>query len=103
MISTVIDTLSNQAVILFLQKIDIPLKDSTSGQMRVVSQVEKTLWTCAVESAFEFHRIVDEIYPDGVRLMRFVISDFVGRFLTPNWGTQLISLDQVHILSQNSY
>ncbi|VIO95538.1 conserved hypothetical protein [Brugia malayi] len=75
-------------------KIDIPLKDSTTGQMRVVSQVEKTLWTCAVESAFEFHRIVDEIYPDGVRLMRFVISDFVGRFLTPNWGTQLISLDQ---------
>ncbi|EFO22174.1 hypothetical protein LOAG_06316 [Loa loa] len=76
-------------------KIDIPLKDSTTGQMRVVSQVEKTLWTCAVESAFEFHRIVDEIYPDGVRLIRFVISDFVGRFLTPNWGTQLISLDQL--------
>ncbi|VDM07915.1 unnamed protein product [Wuchereria bancrofti] len=76
-------------------KIDVPLKDSTTGQMRVVSQVEKTLWTCAVESAFEFHRIVDEIYPDGVRLMRFVISDFVGRFLTPNWGTQLISLDQL--------
>lgn len=64
--------------------------------MRVINQVEKTLWTCAVESAFEFHRIVDEIYPDGVRLMRFVISDFVGRFLTPDWGTQLISQDQVH-------
>ncbi|VDO66218.1 unnamed protein product [Onchocerca flexuosa] len=63
--------------------------------MRVVNQVEKMLWTCAVESAFEFHRIVDEIYPDGVRLIRFVISDFVGRFLTPNWGTQLISLDQL--------
>uniref|UniRef100_A0A915PXW4 Protein asunder n=1 Tax=Setaria digitata TaxID=48799 RepID=A0A915PXW4_9BILA len=76
-------------------KIDVPLKDSTTGQMRVVNQVEKTLWTCAVESAFEFHRIVDEIYPDGVRLMRFVISDFVGRFLTPNWGMQLISLDQL--------
>ncbi|KAM3722216.1 Integrator complex subunit [Dirofilaria immitis] len=76
-------------------KIDMPLKDSTTGQMRVVNQVEKTLWTCAVESAFEFHRIVDEIYPNGVRLMRFVISDFVGRFLTPNWGTQLISLDQL--------
>ncbi|VDK69929.1 unnamed protein product, partial [Onchocerca ochengi] len=76
-------------------KIDMPLKDSTTGQMRVVNQVEKMLWTCAVESAFEFHRIVDEIYPDGVRLIRFVISDFVGRFLTPNWGTQLISLDQL--------
>ncbi|KAL3997721.1 Cell cycle and development regulator family protein [Acanthocheilonema viteae] len=76
-------------------KIDLPLKDSTTGQMHVVNQVEKTLWTCAVESAFEFHRIVDEIYPDGVRLMRFVISDFVGRFLTPNWGTQLISQDQL--------
>ncbi|VDN05596.1 unnamed protein product [Thelazia callipaeda] len=76
-------------------KIDLPVKDSSTGQMRVINQVEKTLWTCAVESALEFHRIVDEIYPDGMRLMRFVVSDFVGRFLTTNWCTKLISADQV--------
>lgn len=66
--------------------------------MRPVCSVEKTLWSCAVESALELHRIVEEIYPDGMRLMRFVVSDFVGRFLTPSWGTQLIPYEQVSYL-----
>ncbi|VDN18555.1 unnamed protein product [Gongylonema pulchrum] len=58
------------------------------------------MWTRSVESAFEFHRIVEDIYPDGVRLIRFVVSDFVGRFLTPNWGAKLISLDEVSELTE---
>uniref|UniRef100_A0A183EFG0 Protein asunder n=1 Tax=Gongylonema pulchrum TaxID=637853 RepID=A0A183EFG0_9BILA len=71
------------------------LKDSAPGQVRSGGTVKKSLWTRSVESAFEFHRIVEDIYPDGVRLIRFVVSDFVGRFLTPNWGAKLISLDEL--------
>ncbi|VDN52813.1 unnamed protein product [Dracunculus medinensis] len=66
--------------------------------MRVVSAIEKSLWTCAVESALEFHRIVEEIFPDGTRLLRFVISDFVGRFLTTTWDSQLVPLSEVFFL-----
>lgn len=74
------------------------LKDPSTGQMRVACSVQKSLWSYAVESSLELHRIVDEIYPDGSRLMRFVISDFVGRFLNAEWSNNLIDCDQVIFL-----
>uniref|UniRef100_A0A915CA18 Protein asunder n=1 Tax=Parascaris univalens TaxID=6257 RepID=A0A915CA18_PARUN len=76
-------------------KMEIMVKDSATGQLRVGTTVGKTLWTCATESALEFRRIVDEIYPDGSRLIRFVISDFVARFLAPSWGNKLVEQDEL--------
>uniref|UniRef100_A0A0N5ABR0 Protein asunder n=1 Tax=Syphacia muris TaxID=451379 RepID=A0A0N5ABR0_9BILA len=77
------------------REMSMSLKDPSTGQMRVACTVQKSLWSYAVESSLELHRIVDEIYPDGSRLMRFVISDFVGRFLNFEWGRKLIDYDQV--------
>ncbi|VDK43860.1 unnamed protein product [Anisakis simplex] len=74
---------------------EIMVKDSSTSQLRLGSVVEKSLWTCATECAIEFRRIVDEIYPDGSRLIRFVISDFVARFLTSAWGCKLVEQDKL--------
>uniref|UniRef100_A0A183C913 Protein asunder n=1 Tax=Globodera pallida TaxID=36090 RepID=A0A183C913_GLOPA len=44
----------------------------------------------------EFHRAVTDLFPRGEKCLRFMISDFVGRFLTPGWSTgSVISHEQL--------
>lgn len=53
------------------------------------------MWNCSVEAAFEFHRVVADLFPNGTKQLRLVVSDFVGRFLTPPWSDKLITHDDV--------
>lgn len=75
--------------------LNVSLKDPATGQMRVACSVRKSFWSYAVESALDLHRIVDEIYPDGSRLMRLVVSDAVGRFLNREWGRRIVPCEQL--------
>ena len=78
---------------------NITLKDPSSAQLRIACSVRKSLWSYAVESALELHRVVDEIYPDGSRLMRFLVPDFVDRYFTTSWGTKLVTSEEVSSLN----
>ncbi|XP_061377244.1 protein asunder [Danaus plexippus] len=40
----------------------------------------KSLWTCSVEAAVEYCRIVWDLFPEG-KLVRFVVSDFAAHIL----------------------
>lgn len=59
--------------------------------------IKKTLWNCSIEAALEFHRVVTDLFPNGSRQLRFVMSDFVGRALTKSWAEtkDLISYEEV--------
>lgn len=60
--------------------------------------LEKTIWNCCVEAALEFHRVVADLFPYGTKQLRFVVSDFVGRFLTQSWSDKLITNEDVKFL-----
>ncbi|VDP35405.1 unnamed protein product [Heligmosomoides polygyrus] len=56
-----------------------------------VGKSDKSLWTWCVEATLELHRT------DCVRLMRFVLADCVGRVLQSQWGTELVTQQEVGI------
>uniref|UniRef100_A0A915LVR2 Protein asunder n=1 Tax=Meloidogyne javanica TaxID=6303 RepID=A0A915LVR2_MELJA len=51
----------------------------------------KTLWNCSIEAALEFHRVVSDLFPQGQKQLRYITSDYVGKFITPGWSDNLIS------------
>lgn len=52
------------------------------------------MWTCAVEAALEYHRVITDLFPTD-RLLRFVISDSIGRVITEEWSEEAMSLERV--------
>ncbi|KAI1710889.1 cell cycle and development regulator domain-containing protein [Ditylenchus destructor] len=75
------------------QSLSVQIKDEQGAQ--ITSQLKKTLWNCSVESSLEFHRIVTDLFPQGTKQLRFVVSDFAGRFLTPPWKDELIRYEEL--------
>ncbi|CAG9786245.1 unnamed protein product [Diatraea saccharalis] len=57
--------------------------------------VFKSLWTCSVEAAVEYCRIVWDLFPEG-KLVRFVVSDSAAHILN-TWATTQQNL--THILN----
>lgn len=55
----------------------------------------KSLWTCSIEAALEYQRVVTDLFPTD-KLLRFIISDSVGRFVTEEWSEESMSLDSVN-------
>ncbi|XP_013199394.2 protein asunder isoform X2 [Amyelois transitella] len=55
----------------------------------------KSLWTCSVEAAVEYCRIVWDLFPEG-KLVRFVVSDAVAHILN-TWAVSQQNL--THILN----
>uniref|UniRef100_A0A914L8H0 Protein asunder n=1 Tax=Meloidogyne incognita TaxID=6306 RepID=A0A914L8H0_MELIC len=51
----------------------------------------KTLWNCSIEAALEFHRVVSDLFPQGQKQLRYITSDYVGKFITPGWSDNLIT------------
>jgi hypothetical protein len=39
--------------------------------------------------------VVADLFPHGTKQIRFVISDFIGKFLTPCWNERIISNEEV--------
>uniref|UniRef100_A0A915DLT0 Protein asunder n=1 Tax=Ditylenchus dipsaci TaxID=166011 RepID=A0A915DLT0_9BILA len=76
-----------------IEDISLQLKDDQGGQIN--GRLSKTLWNCSVEAALEFHRVVADLFPHGSKQLRFAVSDFVGRFLTPSWSDELITYDEL--------
>ncbi|GMR48676.1 hypothetical protein PMAYCL1PPCAC_18871, partial [Pristionchus mayeri] len=60
--------------------------------------MSRNLWTMAIEATLEAHRVVSDLFPDGSRLMRFVLADAVSRKLNSDWGKTL--LRQPELLTQ---
>lgn len=58
-----------------------------------LSPISKSLWTCAVEAAMDYCRIVWDLFPDG-KLIRFVISDSTARALN-TWAPDQQNIYQV--------
>lgn len=50
---------------------------------------------CGVEGGLEYLRLVSDLFPESRALVRFVVSDFVGRNVTPGWGGKGQALDAV--------
>ncbi|XP_023243853.1 integrator complex subunit 13-like [Centruroides sculpturatus] len=61
-----------------------------------LAPIAKSLWTCAVEAAIEYCRIVWDIYPTG-KLIQFIISDNTTRTLN-TWSQSEQNLNLVHSL-----
>ncbi|GMT25300.1 hypothetical protein PFISCL1PPCAC_16597, partial [Pristionchus fissidentatus] len=57
---------------------------------RKKATMNRSLWTMAVEATLEAHRVVSDLFPDGSRLIRFVLADAVSRKLSAEWGTTLV-------------
>lgn len=57
----------------------------------------KSLWTCSIEAALEYHRIITDLFPVD-KLLRFVISDSVGRFVTGDWSEESMNLETVNAI-----
>uniref|UniRef100_A0A914DZV5 Protein asunder n=1 Tax=Acrobeloides nanus TaxID=290746 RepID=A0A914DZV5_9BILA len=80
---------------------DLPIHikdETTQGQPpEHMGTIKKTLWNCSIEAALEFHRVVTDLFPNGSRQLRFVMSDFVGRALTKSWAetNDLISYEEL--------
>lgn len=55
--------------------------------------ISKSLWTCAVEAAMDYCRIVWDLFPEG-KLIRFVISDSSGKSLN-TWAADQQNIYQV--------
>ncbi|GMS96247.1 hypothetical protein PENTCL1PPCAC_18422, partial [Pristionchus entomophagus] len=72
---------------------------NASGEKKK-STMGRNLWTMAVEATLEAHRVVSDLFPDGSRLIRFVLADAVSRKLSSNWGKTL--LRQPELLAQLS-
>ncbi|RZF33650.1 hypothetical protein LSTR_LSTR007028 [Laodelphax striatellus] len=49
-----------------------------------LAPISKSLWTCSVEAAIEYCRIVWDIFPEG-KLVRFVVSDSTAHILN-SWN-----------------
>ncbi|KAI1702038.1 cell cycle and development regulator domain-containing protein [Ditylenchus destructor] len=75
------------------QGVSIQIKDEQGAQ--ISSQLKKTLWNCSVEASLEFHRILTDLFPQGTKQLRFVVSDFAGRYLTPPWKDELIRYEEL--------
>ncbi|XP_044731997.1 protein asunder isoform X2 [Chrysoperla carnea] len=58
----------------------------------------KSLWTCSVESAIEYCRIVWDLFPQG-KLVRFIVSDTIAHILN-TWNPQTQNL--THIMNAMS-
>ncbi|CAJ0918675.1 unnamed protein product, partial [Mesorhabditis belari] len=85
------------------EKLPIHVKELAGNKQKFVATIEKSVWSLAVECALEMHRIVSDVFPNNNKLMRFVLSDCVGRFLTSDtsdvmkqWGDSLISRNELH-------
>jgi hypothetical protein len=48
-----------------------------------------------MEAIMEFHRVVEDLFPQGHKQLRFVTSDFIGKFLTEPWSEKLITKEEV--------
>ncbi|XP_039289924.1 integrator complex subunit 13 [Nilaparvata lugens] len=60
-----------------------------------LAPISKSLWTCSVEAAIEYCRIVWDIFPEG-KLVRFVVSDSTAHVLN-SWNQSQQNL--THLLS----
>ncbi|KAJ9581248.1 hypothetical protein L9F63_023574 [Diploptera punctata] len=60
-----------------------------------LAPISKSLWTCSVEAAIEYCRIVWDLFPQG-KLIRFVVSDSSAHILN-TWSTLQQNLS--HILN----
>lgn len=60
-----------------------------------LAPIAKTLWTCSVEAAIEYCRIVWDLFPTG-KLVRFIVSDTKGHSLN-SWSPTQQSLN--HLLN----
>lgn len=58
-----------------------------------LSPISKSLWTCSVEAAMDYCRIVWDLFPEG-KLIRFVISNNAARTLN-TWGPDQQNIYQV--------
>jgi hypothetical protein len=74
---------------------DIPIQIKESNVNHLVGVVPKAMWDCATESVMEFHRVVTDLFPSGTKQLRFVVSDFVGRFLNSSWTEELIPYEKL--------
>ncbi|KAJ1362872.1 hypothetical protein KIN20_022579 [Parelaphostrongylus tenuis] len=78
--------------------LSITLKESSVN--RVVGKCDKSLWTWCVEATMELHRIVSDLFPQESepscsRLIRLVLADYVGRVLQHQWGTELVTQQEL--------
>ncbi|WKY05819.1 hypothetical protein Q1695_006210 [Nippostrongylus brasiliensis] len=78
--------------------LSITLKEASVN--RTVGKCDKSLWTWCVEATLELHRTVSDLFsgerdPCAARLMRLVLADYVGRVLQPEWGTQLVTQQEM--------
>uniref|UniRef100_A0A915KVU4 Protein asunder n=1 Tax=Romanomermis culicivorax TaxID=13658 RepID=A0A915KVU4_ROMCU len=55
----------------------------------------KSLWTCCVEVALEYRRIISDLFQRNSKFVRFVLSDSIGRFVTPDWGEDTNRLENI--------
>jgi len=56
------------------------------------------LWNCSIEAALEFHRVVSDLFPQGQKQLRYITSDYVGKFITPGWSDNLITQKEVFLI-----
>ncbi|KAL3077264.1 hypothetical protein niasHS_013253 [Heterodera schachtii] len=79
-----------------MQKYTVTFSVKDDQNASIIGKLEKKLWSISVEAVMEFHRVVTDLFPRGDKCLRFVISDFVGRFLTPGWSSSsVISHEQL--------
>nr|CAD7443228.1 unnamed protein product [Timema bartmani] len=60
-----------------------------------LAPISKSLWTCSVEAAIEYCRVVWDLFPQG-KLVRFIVSDLLARTLN-TWSPQQQNIQ--HIIS----
>ena len=80
---------------------DVPNKSKASNQnqaqnIQKLNPLNKTLWSCIVESAFEFSRIVYDIFPEN-KLIRLIVSK-LDQSLN-NWNENEQGLDHVNFFN----
>ncbi|XP_078465657.1 integrator complex subunit 13 isoform X1 [Lampetra fluviatilis] len=73
-------------------ELDVFTKSRAPGLIPL-APVSKSLWTCAVESAVEYCRILYDIFPSR-KLVRFIVSDSEARSLN-SWNQDEQSLQQI--------
>lgn len=56
---------------------DVPNKNkpSAASNYQKLEPLDKSLWTCSIEAAFEFSRIVYDLFPES-KLIRMVVTKF---------------------------
>ncbi|PIC35250.1 hypothetical protein B9Z55_014668 [Caenorhabditis nigoni] len=54
-------------------------------------EIKKDYWTWCVESVFEMHRILADVYPHGSLQIRIAVADYLARMLDTKWTTDLIT------------